>query len=136
MDELSLFLFWTLFSLSPPPMFFLLYGSVWIPLIVENWKYCSKIIFKCVNSVVGPSFKVVFAIKKKKYLWVLWTVYMTYHFLAKRKNAMKTCVPNAHYISSLNAYSKLGGLLSILLIRGFPVSSSIFGIPKYPYINS
>ena len=22
----------------------------------ENWKYCSKIIFKCVNSVVGPIF--------------------------------------------------------------------------------
>ena len=22
----------------------------------ENWKYCSKIIFKCVNSTVGPIF--------------------------------------------------------------------------------
>ena len=32
-------------------------GSVWIQLIfVENWKHCSKIIFKCVNSVVGPIF--------------------------------------------------------------------------------
>ena len=27
-------------------------GSVWISLIAENWKHCSKIIFKCVNSVV------------------------------------------------------------------------------------
>ena len=39
-------------------------GSVWIELIVaenlklktENWKHCSKIIFKCVNSIVGPIF--------------------------------------------------------------------------------
>ena len=32
-------------------------GSVWIELIVaetEIWKHCNKIIFKCVNSVVGP----------------------------------------------------------------------------------
>ena len=32
-------------------------GSVWIELIVaetENWKHCSKIILKCMNSVVGP----------------------------------------------------------------------------------
>ena len=24
---------------------------------IENWKYRSKIIFKCVNSTVGPNFK-------------------------------------------------------------------------------
>ena len=33
------------------------WGSVWIQLILlktENWKYYSKIIFKCVNSAVGP----------------------------------------------------------------------------------
>ena len=24
--------------------------------IAENWKYCSKIIFKCVNSTMGPIF--------------------------------------------------------------------------------
>ena len=29
---------------------------VWILIIIENWKYCSKIIFKYVNSVVGPIF--------------------------------------------------------------------------------
>ena len=41
-------------------------GSVWIELIVaenwklktENWKHCSKIIFKCVNSIVGPIFNI------------------------------------------------------------------------------
>ena len=33
------------------------YGSVWIELIfaeTENWKHRSKIIFKCVNSVMEP----------------------------------------------------------------------------------
>ena len=48
-----------------------LYGSIWIELILlktENWKHCNKIIFKCVNSVVGLIFneKVV----KKWNLWV------------------------------------------------------------------
>ena len=41
-------------------------GSIWIELIVaknwklktENWKHCSKIIFKYVNSIVGPIFNV------------------------------------------------------------------------------
>ena len=41
-------------------------GSVWIPLITENWKHCSKIIFIYVNSTVRPSFKVVF-VKKSTY---------------------------------------------------------------------
>ena len=27
----------------------------------KNWRHYSKIIFKCMNSVVGPSFKVIFA---------------------------------------------------------------------------
>ena len=40
--------------------------SVWIPHITKNWKHCSKIIFKCVNSTVRPSFKVVF-VKKSTY---------------------------------------------------------------------
>ena len=38
---------------------------VWIPLICWKlktycWKHCSKIIFKCVNSTMNPSFKVKF----------------------------------------------------------------------------
>ena len=56
----------------------------------ENWKYCSKIIFKYVNSAVGSIFNESF-IEKKRFvgpvnsaqdlltdteqcLWVLWTV--------------------------------------------------------------
>ena len=34
-----------------------LFGPVWISLITENWKYCNKIIFKCVNNVVRLSFE-------------------------------------------------------------------------------
>ena len=49
-------------------------GSVWIQLIfaeTENWKYCIKIIFKCVNSTVGSIFNIFFWIK---WLWVPWIV--------------------------------------------------------------
>ena len=40
---------------------FLHTGCVWIELIFAetenwNWKHCSEIIFKCVNSIVGPIF--------------------------------------------------------------------------------
>ena len=55
------------------PKHFLFFGSVWIELIfaeTENWnrKYCSKIIFKCVNSIVRPIFNEKMA--EKWYLWV------------------------------------------------------------------
>ena len=48
-------------------------GYVWIELILlklktENWKHCSKIIFKCVNSIVRPIFNEKF--DKKWNLWV------------------------------------------------------------------
>ena len=31
-------------------------GFVWIPFIIENWKHSNKIIFKCINCTVRPSF--------------------------------------------------------------------------------
>ena len=48
-------------------------GSVWIGLILLKlktyyWNHCSKIIFKCVNSAVGPIFNE--KIDKKRNLWV------------------------------------------------------------------
>ena len=54
------------------PLSFLL-ACVWIELILlklktENWKHCSKIIFKCVNSTVGPIFNE--KVDKKWNLWV------------------------------------------------------------------
>ena len=50
-----------------------LLGSVWIGLILLKlkiycWNYCSKIIFKCVNSTVGPIFNE--KVAKKWNLWV------------------------------------------------------------------
>ena len=49
---------------------FLNLGSVWIELFteIENWKFCNKIIFKCVNSTVWLIFNE--KIIKKWYLWV------------------------------------------------------------------
>ena len=48
-------------------------GSVWIGLILLKlktycWNHCSKIIFKCVNSTVGPIFNE--KVTKKWNLWV------------------------------------------------------------------
>ena len=42
----------------------------------ENWKYCSKIIFKCVKSAVRPIFNENFV--KKRGFWVPWTVHGTH----------------------------------------------------------
>ena len=44
-----------------------------------NWKYCSEIIFKCVNSVVGPIFNKKIAKKcnlwdREQYIYALFTV--------------------------------------------------------------
>ena len=41
----------------------------------EKWKYCSKIIFKCVNSAMGPIFNESFV--EKRNFWVPWTVHET-----------------------------------------------------------
>ena len=42
----------------------------------ENWKHCSKIIFKCVNSAIEPIFNESFV--EKRDLWVLWTMHGTH----------------------------------------------------------
>ena len=42
----------------------------------KNWKYCNKIIFKCVNSAIGPIFNEI--CDEKRGLWVLWTVHETH----------------------------------------------------------
>ena len=51
----------------------IIYGSVWIGLILLKlktycWNHCSKIIFKCVNSIVEPIFNE--KVAKKWNLWV------------------------------------------------------------------
>ena len=73
----------------------------------ENWKYCSKIIFKCVNSTVRPIFNEKID-KKMKFMgpWAVHkctvhgrlvkscgycscTVYKQYHLLGKRREKKK-----------------------------------------------
>ena len=59
---------------------------------IENWKYCSKIIFKCVNSTVGPIFN-----EKVTEKWNLWVreqctdphVAEKSNFSAKKKKSEK-----------------------------------------------
>ena len=53
----------------------------------ENWKNCSKIIFKCVNSIVGPIFNE--KVAKKWDLWIPWTVHGT-HWCVEKSNIMAT----------------------------------------------
>ena len=74
--------------------------SVWIQLIfAENWKYYSKIIFKCVNSIVKPIFNE--KVTKKWSLWDLWTMYgyivhrriVKSHSLKKKKKSANRKMP-------------------------------------------
>ena len=60
-------------SLSQVPFYSIYKGSVWIWLILLKlkiycWNHYSKIIFKCVNSIVGPIFNE--KVAKKWNLWV------------------------------------------------------------------
>ena len=70
----------------------------------ENWKYCSKIIFKYVNSAVGSIFNESFV--EKKGLWIPWTMHGTYcqtldaaekkKISAVSKRSLKVCLDIAY----------------------------------------
>ena len=93
----------------------------------ENWKYYSKIIFKCVNSTIRPSFKVFFLIK---YLWVPWTVHGTHwkskktlfssctgptvHVLKKKKKKKKGQNADAAFIINIQKDTKKGNRIFYL----------------------
>ena len=81
---------------------------VWILLINVNWKYYNKIIFKCLNSTVRPSFKEKF---QKSVLTGLWTVHGTH-----TKTQMH-CYPNPAIEIQMNLFTshpnKLGHLWSL-----------------------
>ena len=68
-------------------------GSVWIELILlklktKNWKHCSKIIFKYVNSTVGPIFNEKIAEK-----WNLWVhEQCTYALFTREKSTFAATV--------------------------------------------
>ena len=49
----------------------------------ENWKHCSKIIFKCMNSTLRHIFNE--KVAEKWDLWVLWIVHET-HWYAEKSN--------------------------------------------------
>ena len=98
-------------------------GSVWIPLIllkIENWKHCSKIIFKCANSAVRPIFNESFV--EKRSLWVPCTVHRIHklHFSATFSLKMS---PTALFIH-----------LKIILLQCFQFS--IFSFSKISSIQT
>ena len=79
---------------------------------IENWKHCNKVIFKCVNSVMGPIFN-----EKVTEKWSLWVheqctgALFTGEFVnncgwnTKKKKAENVDVdvyPNPHYINALS----------------------------------
>ena len=101
--------------------------SVWIKIIfveIENWKYYNKIIFKCVNSTVGPIFNIFKYVKStctvcKQCMHCSWTVNFVsesqYKRLeekkkkkkkqnARRRRAIQTA-PKPHATLNLNVYS-------------------------------
>ena len=79
--------------------------------ITENWKHCSKIIFKCVNSAMRPIFNESFT--EKRGLWVPWTVHRTHwksmkHSSQKKKKKRMKCrrwtqtlYPNGYIVQKL-----------------------------------
>ena len=81
---------------------------VWIELILLKlktyyWNYCSKIIFKCVNSIVGPIFneKVI----KKWNLWVYKHKQYIIHYL-RQKNQHLLLLFIKQYINSNHVFLK------------------------------
>ena len=75
-------------KMEPKPLIHSNWGSVWIGLILLKlktycWNHCSKIIYKCVNSTVGPIFN-----KKVAKKWNLWVYkqYMIHCLLQKSQH--------------------------------------------------
>ena len=54
------------------------FGLSLLLLKTENWKHCSKIIFKCVNSIMGPIFNI-FLIREQcmHSVWTVHTLFTT-----------------------------------------------------------
>ena len=67
----------------------------------ENWKYCSKIIFKCVNSTVGPIFNE--KIDKK---WNLWVREQCINVLFMEDRSKVAATVHVPYINSTTCWEK------------------------------
>ena len=88
----------------------------------ENWKYCSKIIFKYVNSIMRSIYseKVV----EKWILWVLWIVYGTHWcalFTRKSQQQRLQKEEKKTQMQLINVESKRH--LSVCLDRNYPASA-------------
>ena len=79
----------------------------------ENWKYCNKIIFKCVNSNVGPIFILFFF--WIKWLWVLWTVRKPFFFISSNKPTASSALPSLQRPSTNVVYVTLVRVLFFFL---------------------
>ena len=73
-------------------------GSAWIELIfdeTENWKHCSKIIFKCVNSAVKSIFNIFkcmnsAVIMREQWFLSLYSKFMWFYCSCAKKKKKKT----------------------------------------------
>ena len=72
-----------------------------LKLKTKNWKYCNKIIFKCVNSIVEPIFNIFKCVKHTQYMNSAYTVHKQWilsHSLKKKEKERereRTCFENA-----------------------------------------
>ena len=83
-----------------------------LKLKTKNWKYCNKIIFKCVDSIVEPIFNIFKYVKHTQYMNSAYTVHKQWilsHGLKKKRKRererereralkMQTPNPNRHMI--------------------------------------
>ena len=87
----------------------------------ENWKHCSKIIFKCVNSTVRPIYNE--KVDKKLSLWDPWTIHLctVYKRLVNscgwRKKKKKRENADAARLSAIQRYTKGVFGLSLFLLK-------------------
>ena len=113
--KIYLIITFNIFALSGLPVWFLKKKKktsfliwiliLWIELIllklkIENWKHYSKIIFKCMNSTVGPIFNE--KVDEEWNLWVSWTVHRSTDMT---ENELKSQIMRLLYINSRRTIS-------------------------------
>ena len=112
------------------------FNIVWIEFILlklktENWKYCSKLIFKCVNNTVGPIFNE--KVAEKWNLWVrkqctdtLFTDKKSTSTVTKKKNVEMRWKQNVDAISRIQ--TSPNSLLNFQLFLQYSLSLSIISL--------
>ena len=100
----------------------------------ENWKYCNKIIFKCVNSNVRPIFILFFF--WIKWLWVLWTVRKPFFFIFSNKPTSSSALPSLQRPSTNVVYVTLVRVLffftpNFISVPPIYTTNELLGFSKY-----